>query len=131
MSKLTPRKLTVEDFPDEQSWIGSLLQPLNDFFSQVYQGWNNGISIEENLHQELRDLKLVVDVKTFPFKVKAKFNTYPKGVVVIYCQDTAGGAPTTAPWVSWTYSNGQIKITNITGLTVGKTYNLKLHIIYS
>ncbi|WP_374028334.1 hypothetical protein ACES2J_08355 [Bdellovibrio bacteriovorus] len=131
MSKLTPKKLTVEDFGSQQSWIGKLFTPLNDFFSQVYQGWNNGITIEDNLHQEIRDVKIVVDANSFPMKIKAKFATYPKGVTVIYCVDAAGGAPTTAPWVSWSYSNGQIEISNITGLTVGKTYNLKIHVIYT
>lgn len=131
MSKLTPKKLTLEDFPDQQSWLGKLLSPLNDFFSQVYQGWNNGLSIEDNLHQELREVKIVLDANSFPMKIKAKFNVYPKAVTVVHCVDSTGGAPTTAPWVSWSYSNGQINITNVTGLTPGKTYILKFHIIYS
>lgn len=130
MSKITPKKLTVEDFLDQQSWIGKLLQPLNDFFSQINQGWNNGITIEDNLFQEIRDVKLVVDANTFPQKIKAKFNKYPQAVLVIYCLDTLGGSPTTAPWVSWSFNNGQIEISNITGLTSGKTYNLKIHVIY-
>jgi len=131
MSKLTPKKLTVEDFTEQQSWIGKLLQPLNDFFSQVYQGWNNGITVEENLHQEFRDLKFTVDSTTFPIKVKSKFSVYPKSLTIVYCQDSTGAGPTAAPWASWTYNNGQIQISSITGLTVGKTYTVRIHVIYS
>lgn len=130
MSKLTPKKLTIEDFPSQQSWITPLLQSLNDFFQQVYQGWNNGLTIEDNLYQEIRETKIVVDGNSFPIKLKSKFAVYPKSVMVIYCQDTTGSGPTTAPWVSWSYNNNQIEISSITGLTSGKTYNLKLHIIY-
>lgn len=130
MSKITPKKLTVEDFSSEQSWIGKLLSPLNDFFSQVYQGWNNGITVEENLFQEIKDIKIVLDANSFPLKIKSKFNTYPKGITTIYCQDTQGGGPTVAPWVTWSFNNGQIEIANISGLTSGKTYHLKIHVIY-
>lgn len=130
MSKLTPKKLSVEDFPSQQ-WIGKLLAPVNDFFNQVYQGWNNGITVDENLHQEIREIKLVVDSNAFPLKFKSKFSVYPKGMTVIYCVDTAGAGPSEAPWISWSFNNGQIEVFSITGLTTGKTYNLKIHVIYS
>jgi hypothetical protein len=130
MSKLSPRKLTVEDFKDQQNWIGKLLSPMNDYFQQIYQGWNNGITVEDNLFREIRELKFTVDASTFPLRFKPKFASTPKGMNLIYCIDADGTDLTQVPCVNFRTNNGLIEITSIGGLTTGHTYTLRLEVIY-
>lgn len=131
MSKISNRKLTLEDFKDQQEWIGKLLQTLNNFIGDVFQAMNNGLTVEDNLNQEIKELKFLNDSTTFPLDFKTKFNVYPKGLSVISCRDSSNVDLTTAPFVNWSFNNGVIRITSITGLTSGRTYKMNLHVIYS
>lgn len=48
MAKLNGRKILAEEFKD-QPWIAKLLGPLNEFITQVTQGINGGLTIQDNL----------------------------------------------------------------------------------
>lgn len=130
MSKISNRKLTLEDFKDQQSWIGKLLQTMNNFFGDVFQAMNNGISIEDNLYQEIKELKFLNDSTTFPLEFKTKFNVYPKGLSVISCRDTSNADLAASPFINWSFNNGVVRISSITGLTSNKTYTMNIHVIY-
>ena len=129
--KLSSKKLSLEDFKEQQQWIGGLLQTINDTLGQLVQLLNNGISIEDNLHQEIKEIKFLNDSTAFPIKFKTKFNTYPKGLQLIYCIDSSNVDLTSCPFINWSFSNGIITITSITGLTVSRTYTARILVIYS
>lgn len=130
MSKISNRKLTLEDFKDQQSWIGGLLQAINNFFGDVFQAMNNGISVQDNLYQEIKEIKFLNDSTTFPLEFKTKFNVYPKGLNIVSCRDSSNADLTAAPFANWTFNNGIVRISSITGLTSGRTYTMNIHVIY-
>jgi hypothetical protein len=130
--RITPKKFLVEDFgKEEQSWIGNLLSPLNNLIQELFIGLNNGLTISDNLFQEIKELKLFNDTTNFPLKFKSKFNKIPAGMVVIYCIDSNGGMPLNFPQPNWSYSNQQITINSISNLTAGLTYTVRFHVIYA
>lgn len=129
--RLSSKKLTVEDFKDEQGWIGKLLQPLNDFFGQVNQGFNNGLTVEDNFSQEIKEIKFLNDSTNFPLNFKTKFSINPKGLTLIYCVDSSNAALTVQPWLNWSYNNGIITIRSITGLVTSSTYTIRILVIYN
>lgn len=132
MSKLTPVKLNVEDFKDQASWIGKLFTVLNSFTNDLVTAFSNSISIQDNLLQELKDIAFLNSTNTFPLSFKTKFPTVsPQGLIPILVYDSDLGLPsTTAPWVTWTYANGAIAISNISGLTTGHNYLIRLLVVY-
>lgn len=127
--RLTNRKFQQEDFKD-QTWIGRLLSPLNTFISEVYNGFQNNLTITDNLYQEIKTLTFVNETSNFPLIFKTKFNKYPEGLSLIYCQDSTGGYPSVQPLVQWSFNNGLLSISSISGLTVSSKYTFKFHIIY-
>lgn len=129
--RLSSKKLSVEDFKEQQSWIAKLLQPLNDFFSQVNQGFNNGLTVEDNLSQEIKEIKFLNDSTNFPLSFKTKFASNPKGLTLIYCVDSSNTDLTVQPCLNWSYNNGIITIRSITGLVSSSTYTIRVLVIYN
>lgn len=131
MAKITPARFTTEDFIDQQSWIGKLFSPLNQFIAETVQAFTNSLSVEDNLYQELRDVKWVNSATNFPLKFRTKFNSAPKGMTPIYLlNNTTGAYSTAAPWVVWGYQNGEVTISAISGLTPNSTYTIRLWVVY-
>lgn len=128
--KLSSRRFTVEEFPEQQSWIGKFIAPMNQFIQEVFSGLNNNITIADNLRQEIRELKFVNDASNLPLKFKTKFNQLPKGLYIIYCVDSDGGTASGNPWLTWSFNDGQLTVSNITNLTASKTYTLRILVIY-
>lgn len=128
--KLSPRRFTIEEFGEQQNWIGSLLSPINQLVSELFAGLANNITVSENLFQEIKELKFVADSSIYPIRFKTKFNKHPVGLYAIYCKDSTGATSSDTPWISWSFSDGQLTITNITNLTASSSYTLKLLLIY-
>lgn len=127
------KRLTMEDFKDQQSWISKLLSPLNDFMASVTFALNNQLTIKENLAMEFKELDVTVSASnTYPIYFKCKFPIKAMALWVGNAVEIAGSpSPITNPvYVDWEYINGQVKINNITGLTVGKRYRLTVVVSY-
>lgn len=132
MSKLNPQRFTSEEFPDQAKWIGKLFSGLNQFTGDVVNAFSNQISVQDNLHQEIKEIKFVNQGSDYPIKFKLKFNQNPRGLTPIYLLNNTTGEPSILqPWVIWTYADGQIRISDISGLTASNTYTIRLLIIYS
>lgn len=131
MSKLNPQKFTVEEFQDQIKWIGKLFSPLNQFIGEVVAAFSNSLSIQDNLYQEIKEIKWTNSAGNFPLKFRTKFVSNPKGIVPIYLMNnTLGSYSTAQPWVVWSYADGQVNISAISGLTSGSTYTIRLLVIY-
>lgn len=128
--RLTSRKFSIESFPG-QEWISALLSPLNTFIQEVYQGFSNGLSVEDNLFQEIKEIRFVNNIANLPISFLPKFSSRPKGLYIIYCEASDGTALSGAPWATWSLtSDGRVSISNITGLISNKTYSLRILVIY-
>lgn len=131
MARLTGTKLTAEAFKD-QTWIGPLLSSINQLTSELIAALNSSLSISENLDQELKDITFINEAANFPLKFTTKFNRNPKTCQIAYCLNTTDGLTesiTTLP--VWSYANGSVSISSITGLTASKKYLIRAHLIYS
>ncbi len=131
MSKISPQRFSTEDFADQQGWIEKLFSPLNQFTGDVVRAFSNGFNIEDNLFQEIKEIKYVNASSNFPLKFRTKFAVSPKGISVIYLlNNTTGSYSTQVPWVVWGYQDGTITIKDISGLTANSTYTIRLLVIY-
>lgn len=131
MGKIQPQKFTVESFKDQSDWIGPLLSNLNSFISDVVQNFSNQMTVSENLFQEIKEITWINSATNFPIKFKTKFAASPKGLSVIYLfNETDQVYSTAAPWLEWRYANGEIIISNISGLTASDKYTIRLLVIY-
>jgi hypothetical protein len=131
MTAINPQKFTTEEFQEQASWIGKLFSPLNQFIQDVVSASTNGLTIQDNFAQEMKDIKWVNSGTNFPLKFKTKFAKYPKGIFPIYLfNNSLGSYSTLPPWVVWGYSDSQVTISDISGLTSGSTYTIRLLVIY-
>ena len=127
------KRFTMEDFKDQQGWIGRLLTPLNEFMQSVTFALSNQLTIKDNLAQEIKDVEVsVTATNMYPIYFKCKFSTRAVAMWVGNAVEIAGSpAVITNPvYIDWEYVNGQVKINNISGLTVGKRYRLTLVVSY-
>jgi hypothetical protein len=131
MSKVNPQRFSTEEFPDQEDWIGKLFAPLNQFTGDVVRAFRNALSVEDNLYQEIKEIKWVNSTNNFPLKFTTKFNASPKGLTAIYLYNhTLSAYSTLAPHVVWTYKDGQVVISDISGLTANSTYTIRLWVVY-
>jgi hypothetical protein len=131
MGKLNPQKFTTEEFQDQSKWIGKLFANLNQFTGEVVQSFANGLTVTDNLYQEIKEIKYVNSAGNFPLKFKTKWSVYPKGLSVLSLyNNTLSGYSVAAPWVVWSYADGQVIIDDISGLTSGNTYTIRFLVIY-
>jgi hypothetical protein len=129
--KLTPQKFTIESFRSQSEWIGSLLSPLNSFLNDLVIAFTNNITVSENLFQEIKEIKFKNVANSFPLKFRTKFISNPQGMHLIYIYDNTLSAPAALnPAIKWSFSNGEINIDSISGLTASSTYTIRLHVIY-
>ena len=131
MSQLKPAKLTLEDFPEQRSWIGTLFGVLNQFTNDIVQSYNNQLTVADNLFMEIREIKFVNQSGDFPLKFTTKFSSNPKGLTPIYLFDnTVGSYSPLTPQLVWSYADGALSISNISGLTAATTYTIRLLVLY-
>jgi hypothetical protein len=106
------KALSVSDFQaDQQKWLPTLLDPLNQFMTQTVQALNNQITVVDNLQMMFVSVPNVVHSVQKSFQCPFKFK--PAAVIQLFGAkySVAGGAP-------WTYAaptvggaNGQIVTT--------------------
>jgi len=86
MGRITAtRKLIVEDFPDQKSWIGDLFWVINDFVTKVVSNVNGQIEFGSNIigaEKEL-DFVYVSDSASLPQKVKWNLSLRPKAFYLV------------------------------------------------
>jgi hypothetical protein len=132
MARIPPiKRLSTEDFKDQTSWIGRLLQPLNDFMSATVQALNKGLTFGDNFSAQVKELEFTLDANSFPMKFLCTLPSRPKGLWVVGARHVAGTPDTlsTAIYADWDYSDGQVIIRNLSGLTSGKKYYICVIII--
>ena len=131
MAQIKPQKFIVEAFKDQAGWIGSLLTPLNLMFNDLSLAFNNQMTVADNLYQEIKEVKFKNETNNFPLRFKTKFNVYPKGMMLIFAYNNTLSAPAAlAPAIDWTFTNNEIVISSISGLTASQIYTIRLLVIY-
>lgn len=120
------KRFLVDDFPDQASWIGNLLYPLNLLLNTIYANLNNGLTIAQNMQAQIAVLPVTGASPTTSFNWKFSTSGAPLGITVVNVAQTSGAGSSilAAASCQWSYSAGIISITNITGLNSANSYNI-------
>lgn len=131
MSQINPQRFTTEEFPEQEDWIGKLFSPLNQFTGDIVRAFRNQLTISDNLYQEIKEIKWVNSTSNYPLKFTTKFKASPKGLNYIYLyNNTLGSYSLLSPHIVWDYKDGQVIISNISGLTASSTYTIRILVLY-
>ena len=136
MSRIPPlKRLAREDFPEQKSWIGKLLSPINEFFNLVSSALDESLTFDDNFNAQTKDISFIKTATypsldtpvSFASTVKGK----PIGVLIINAvEDKDNPQPlVNAVTLSWTFAENTVKITGITGLTNDEKYAIKFLVI--
>jgi hypothetical protein len=128
MSKINSvKRLVIEDFPSEvRKWLVKLIQPLNQFTSEVIAALSGGLTIADNLKAKKYEVTIAAS-QAYPLKLAYTLNEKPTSVQVAYCMEDTGtpSTPSVAYCAWWSYSNNELSVTMI-GLDAAKRYKLVL-----
>lgn len=127
--KLPPFKnLRKEDYKDAPTWMASVFYIINNFFTSVSQGLRNGLTIRDNLDQQIFEYTFTYTT-TFTVDITTTINHRPDGVLCLYCYNETDRVPALAPSLAWSLINNGIRIEQLSGLTTGKQYTFRLLIV--
>lgn len=128
----SPKLIKTSDFAAEhEELITTLGNILNTTLEQIYAALNQGIDFN-NLNQSILSFSVIVDnngVPTSNIELKSVLKSKIQGILCV--KATGDSLPLSNPLVSFTYSSStnSVKVSHITGLTPGKTYNLTVILI--
>ena len=125
-----PKKLVIEEFGAEQlPWIGKLVDPLNQFMTQVASAFTQGIVFSDNMKGLVIPLNIAIG-QTYPMTFNAgALRERPISVHIGNVYPTDETAMTTPAFsVYWKYKDGTISYTML-GLNAAKAYKGNLLVI--
>ena len=127
------KRVVVENFEaKDRELVGKLAYSLNGFADDVLSALNNNLSIEDNLNIVKKDITITLDKKgaiTGGNGIKTNLKRACSGILVIKVINKTAPLvyPSGTPFISFTEpSSGQLVINNITNLTAGNSYSLKI-----
>lgn len=128
--------LKIEDFaPDEQKWIGKLLQPLNEFIANVVASVNGGLEIGVNLPCQTKVLEFTYSGEVqLPITFACTLQK-TRPVEMRICQAFEENTPVVVVG-PWSFGNNTVSIwslfkvtgTGFSALTVGNKYRLVVRV---
>jgi len=133
MKLQSPKRILSEDFSsDDKAVAGTLGGILNTYLEELYTLSSKNITIEDNLNQELKTLKIQVDASGFP-KTKTSFQNNLKGKItgMMVIRSFGDVSVTAAPFIEFSESTRIITINKVIGLVADTDYQLVIQIIAS
>ena len=129
MAKFSLTRLITEDFPDAyKDLLINLLYKLNQAFDETNLALRNGLTVADNMAGQETVLSVTAPVlNTKPIFFKSTMKGICKGIICISAETVSGSAPTGQPFFTFEQSGDNIKVTNITNLTSGSRYNLRIY----
>lgn len=134
MASLPPiRKLYLEDYSTQKSWIGPLLIILNTFMSSVVSALTKQLTLIDNTTSDIKTVTLAgVPTSTAPVSVSWTKQLTPIAVIVGNVKLTSGSFTlSSAVSVQWAMSqdNRSLQITNVVGITPTQTNQYVLTLV--
>jgi hypothetical protein len=128
MSKITAAyRIRKEDLgPKVPEYVSKIVDAYNKLYEDFYNALKKGITIEDNLQMFIRDLK--VKTTSLPIVFKNTLGKPIKGVVILSTKiEGLDTVITNAVTLDWSIAEGSnVQINNVTGLTAGVEYTIKL-----
>jgi hypothetical protein len=132
MAKLNSgtRRITTEDYPKEnRELVDKLGFTINPFFNSIVDAFNKNLSFTDNFNAQIVELDFTAPVSANQLTIKNPVKGSVGSIVVLRVQNTtnSNATLTAAPFVEYAIlQNNQLQILNITGLTAGNKYLIKL-----
>jgi hypothetical protein len=124
------KRLVKEDFDvDQQPLIEKLATVFNLFQEQVYSGFNNNITLAENLSAMTTSITIKVDALGQPItsgQIKYTLKSRLSGAQVLSATSRDNSLLAGAPFLVYSLSGNIITIKQITGLLPNVEYNLSI-----
>lgn len=116
------RRLSIEDYQDQKSWIGKLLTPLNQFLDATVSALNKDLNVVDNTTSDIKSIQLSsVPTLNAPASVSWTKVIIPIAVMVgnIRLSSGANVSLSAAVQVQWQMSpdNKSLQIINVVGVT--------------
>lgn len=134
MKNLTYRRLTDEDISDapKGNWKNKLLYSINLFMQQVYYGFQNQLTPEENDICQVKTFTLTGSStpanNTFSFTTLFSYQPSRLTLGKIVPTDGSTLVFSAAPFVSWSFANGKLDILGICGLSNNIPYSVTVEV---
>jgi hypothetical protein len=130
MAKFSLRRLLIQDFDSEYQGLMNKMAPLlNNALEQINSAFNNNLSVKDNMAGFETDLEVTAPVNSANpvfFKNSARNN-----IRMIICGQATtfnnGTPPTGTPFFTFESNGSEVKVTNITNLTDGTKYQLRIY----
>lgn len=127
MAVLPPiRKLYIEDYASQKSWIGPFLIVMNTFMTTVVSALTKNLTLVDNTTSDIKYIQLSgIPTATAPVSVAWTKSIIPSSVLIGNIRLSTGASFTlsSAVQVQWQMSsdNKSLQITNIVGVTPAAT----------
>jgi hypothetical protein len=122
--KLNPlKRLVDQDYADSPPWFMQFVRVINSFFQDVSAVLQGQLTFQDNFACQVVDLDFAGGSTP---KLATTLRTPVRGVVVL---SVTGSGVTGAPFVVWRQDADGVLIQQVTGLTSGNAYKLRLLLI--
>lgn len=131
-------RILREDLKEAPTWVDKIIYPVNSFFENIYHALNKGLTFEENIASQIKELSFTTSsgyngtvaqwrVINFTSLLKKR----AKGLIILQLSQVEAVYTPIEDDVSmdWQDVNGDIQIGLIRGLTASKSYQLRVLLI--
>ncbi len=122
----SPRRLVKEDYPAKyRDLMDKLVSSINEFMGEVSQGFNKRLNFNDNFEAFEVEISYVGGGTV---RVRNDLQKTIRGANVLRVDTLSNSAEllTGAPFIQFTNATNEIIIKNITGLTVGNKYTIRV-----
>ena len=127
------KRIIQEDFPDQKTWIGKLIEPLNKALISISSLLNKGLTFEDNFKAQVKSLNFVYNTTNLPLYFSSTIKGRPNGLFVINIVENNVAQVTAfsnAVFPTWEYlQDGRIKILDVTGLNNNSEYTMTMVVL--
>lgn len=132
MAALPPiRKLYIEDYASQKSWIGPFLLLMNTFMTTVVSALTKGLTLTDNTTSGIKTVILTYPpTSSNPISVLWDKQSTPIAVVVGNVRLINGNVIlSNAIEIQWQMDSGSLQITNVVGITPSDTQKYILTLV--
>jgi len=123
------RRLVIEDFKSQISWIDKLIQPVNEYMESTTAALNKAQTIRDNFAGDIQTVELDGN---WPVKLAWRLSSRPVAVIVGNTVKSSGASFTmsSAVQVQWSFNqSGQLQIDDVVGITPTSSVKYKVTLV--
>lgn len=132
MAKIpSTRRITTEDFPPkDRALVSKLAFAINPFLDSIVNAFNKNLTINDNFNAQDTEIEFTAPVSVSnPVMIKSILASPVRGVEILRIDNLTNqnALLSAAPFIQFVNAeNNNVKIYNITGLTSGTKYRMRV-----